>query len=152
VVTQSCSNHFIKALCYKWVFRRLKTNQNRTLSLKSMLRTSKEATQRNLQIMLCYDHLGDLGDLHPLKGPPVLPIEESSAFKIYALQWSFYGNHSMPSHWLWVCCISFQIGRPLSRIVVPLVFLISFRVYHIPRYLITGQVPPEYFNPRKKSW
>jgi hypothetical protein len=34
----------------------------------------------------------------PLKGPLVIPPEESGAFRLYALQWSIQDNHSMPSH------------------------------------------------------
>jgi hypothetical protein len=76
--------------------------------------------------------------IHPLKGPLVLPSEESGAFKLYALQWSFHDNHSKPSHWSihpdhWVSVARQEIA-PMSSpalkfIYGPVVYLFGYTIF-----------------------
>jgi hypothetical protein len=54
--------------------------------------------------------------IHPLKGPLVLPQEESGAFKLNALQWSFHNNHSLSSHWSIIDGHTLTLGRTTGSV------------------------------------
>jgi hypothetical protein len=107
--------------------------------------------------------------VHPMKGPLVLSQGESSAFRLYALQCSIHDvivvDRTLPSHWSFVEGHTLTLGGQITGSVSLLhqeIFFwfeprpeirlwdcgISSRLYHISRYLITGQIPLEC----KQSW